>query len=74
MAENHEDIMYMLGEINGKLDKLDTIETKVDSMDGRLRTVETKAAIHGTVFGGLAAIGITLVREGVKSVTGGGGA
>lgn len=59
-------------------DRLDSLSNRVDErlegIDGRLRTVEQKAAVAGAVSGGAMAVGTALIIEGVKTwlVRGGG--
>lgn len=63
-----------LGRIEGKLDMLisqqtDT-NTRLDTMDGRLRNVEMRAATNGAVAGGLVSVGVALLIEKGKRVIG----
>lgn len=64
----------LLGEIKGKLDSLHTtvssMDGKIDVIDGRLRKVENKSALHGAVAGGVVAIGISLAVESLKKKVG----
>lgn len=48
-------------------------DERLDHIDGRLRTVEQKAAVAGAVSGGAMAIGTALIIEGVKQWLRGGG-
>ncbi|SOD42316.1 hypothetical protein [Nitrosovibrio sp. Nv4] len=69
-----DDQSRSLGRIEGKLDMLiaqhaDT-NTRLGKMDGRLRDVEMKAATNGAVTGGLVSVGVALVIEVSKHVTG----
>ncbi|ARU30886.1 hypothetical protein CAP31_03800 [Sulfuriferula sp. AH1] len=64
----------LLGEIKGKLDlviarQVEQGET-LDVLDGRMRAVEVKSAMHGGLAGGLVAIGMTLLVEKAKRVVG----
>lgn len=60
----------LLGEIKGKLDTLIGSHAeqgeKLDSINGRLHRVESRAATHGAVFGGVASVGIALIIEKLK--------
>jgi len=71
-----DDVMRAIGRIEGRLEgidrKLDGHGTKLDCIDGRLRSVERKAVINGSTFGAAAAAGLTLVIEGAKRGFGGG--
>lgn len=42
-------------------------DAKLDSIDGRLRTVEQKAAVMGALSGGAMSVGVALIVEGVKA-------
>lgn len=72
------EIMRALGRIEGQLkgvhSRLDTNETKLDSIDGRLRAAEVKSARNGAVFGSAAGVGIALIVESIKSHFHSGGA
>lgn len=50
-------------EQNKRFDKLDE---RIDTIDGRLRVVEQKAAIAGAVSGGAVSVGIALIAEGLR--------
>ena len=82
METNHA---ILLGEIKGQLSQVienqknndekitqrfDAIDEKFEGFDGRLRTVEQKAAATGAISGGLASIGTALIIEGVKYAVG----
>lgn len=41
-------------------------DSRLDAVDGRLRTVEQKAAIAGAFSGGAMAVGTALIIEGIK--------
>lgn len=64
----------LLGEIRGKLDMVIAGQTvqgeKLDVLDGRMRAVEVKSAMHGGLAGGLVAVGMTLLVEKAKRVVG----
>lgn len=66
--------MLLLGEIKGKVDLVIDGQTstneRLDGLDQRLRHVETKAAMNGAVSGGLVAVGMALLIEKFKAVTG----
>jgi hypothetical protein len=63
--------LILLGTISGKLDGVTTHlgrqDAKMDALDGRLRSVEQKAAILGGVSGGVMAVGTSLIIEGLKA-------
>lgn len=67
----------LLGEIKGKMDLLidgqNRTNERLDSMDARLRKVETKAAVNGAVAGGIISVGIALAQEKLKALLGIGG-
>ena len=75
--ENKE--LIMLGEISGKLDgvreHLQRQDDRMETIDGRLRTVEQRAAVAGAISGGAMSVGLALVIEGLKQwlATKGGG-
>ncbi len=60
----------LLGEIKGTLDMVretqKTHGTKLDSMDGRLRSVENKATLAGGLSGLLMAVGVNLAGWWIK--------
>lgn len=66
--ENKE--LIMLGEISGKLDgvteHLKRQDDRMETIDGRLRTVEQRAAVAGAISGGAMSVGLALVIEGLK--------
>ncbi|AFL76220.1 hypothetical protein [Thiocystis violascens] len=61
------DHLLLLGEIKGRLDHIQNDQVvlirKIDAIDGRLRTVETRSAINGAVTGGVMAVGIALIKS-----------
>ena len=65
---------FMLGEINGSLKALATgqqqILSAVQSVDGRLRTVEGKSVRNGLLAGGAMSVATLLLKETVKSALG----
>lgn len=78
----------MLGKIDGKLDglsihlsrqdqRIDTLDSRIserlDGMDERLRHVERKAAVAGAFSGTAVSVGMSLIIEGIKQWTKGGG-
>lgn len=70
--------MRALGRIEGRLEGIENTQqthgVTLTSMDTRLRTVETKAAVNGAVSGGLIATGVVIIKElvthGVGKITG----
>lgn len=69
--------LLMLGEIKGLVQglkdgqvlqnqRMDTFDRRFDSIDGRLRTVERKAAVAGALSGSAVAVGTALIIEGIK--------
>lgn len=74
MSDEHT---LLLGEIKGKLDLViagqDKTNTRLDSMDSRLRSVETKAAVNGGLAGGIISVTIVLAQEKLKAMLGLGG-
>lgn len=75
----------LLGEIKGKLGQVidnqrandekltkrfDAIDTRFDSFDARLRTVEQKAAISGATAGAIISIAVAVTIEKLKTVLG----
>lgn len=76
---SHE--LLLLGQIHGIVqalrdgqkvtnERLDQVDRRIDGMDGRLRVVETKAAVNGTISGAVSgsavSIGIVLIVEALK--------
>lgn len=74
MADEHT---LLLGEIKGKLDLVidgnERTNDRLDSIDGRLRYVERKAALNGALSGGIVSIGMAIAIEKLKALTGIGG-
>lgn len=64
---------YQLGRIAARLDAIEQgqerIQTSVDSIDGRLRTVEARAATLGTIAGGIVSVGVALITHTLKGGT-----
>lgn len=64
---------YQLGRIAARLDAIEQgqerLQTSVDGIDGRLRTVEARAATLGTVAGGIVSVGVALITHTLKSGT-----
>lgn len=73
MANNDEHTL-LLGEIKGKLEMLtDSVCDLADGtqrMDTRLGKLETRAAMHGAMAGGVISVGLALVIEKLKAFTG----
>ena len=78
MAGHDEDLIrnhsFMLGEINGSLKALhagqERVLSAVQSVDGRLRTVESKSIRNGLIAGGAMGVATLLLKETVKSALG----
>lgn len=71
---NTDEHALLLGEIKGKLEMLtDTVGTLADGtqrLDDRLGKLETRAATHGALAGGVISVGLALIIEKVKILTG----
>lgn len=71
------EVMLLLGEIKGELTGikggLARQDEKLDAIDNRLRGVEIKAAVSGSVAGGIMAVGVSLITASIQAVTGHGG-
>jgi len=69
-----QDIAQMLGEMKGKLEMVianqERHDSRFDSIDGRLRKVETKSALTGALSGGIVSIGVALMIEKGKRTIG----
>ena len=76
MADN-EQVMLMLGQIQGQLkgidDRFDSVESQLStqgkltaSIDKRVRYVERTSAVHGAVSGTVAGVGVSIVIAYVK--------
>lgn len=69
-----EEIVRAIGRIEGRLTgidrKLDGHTEKLDSIDGRLRNVEQRTAIHGAGAGAMAAVGVGILAEAVRRTLG----
>ncbi len=65
---------FMLGEINGSLKALHVgqqqVLSAVQSVDGRLRTVESKSTRNGLIAGGAMSVATLLLKESVKTALG----
>jgi hypothetical protein len=63
--------LLMLGEIKGIVQALksgqDSLHSRLEAMDGRLRSVEQRAAVTGAVSGGVMGVGVALIIESVRS-------
>ncbi len=73
MGEKDEHAL-LLGEIKGQLgmviDGQRETNDKIGNIDTRLRHVETKAATTGAISGGIMAVGMAILIEKIKAVTG----
>lgn len=62
-----KDLHLLLGEIKGKLDMVidnqQGHDEKIDALDARMGKVELKAATNGMFTGGVAAVGIAIIRD-----------
>lgn len=62
---------YDPGAVAAKLEAIkenqDRHEGKLDHIDGRLRSIETKSALTGGVAGGVMSVGIAMIMEFLKS-------
>lgn len=62
--------LILLGQLKGGVEALQIGQTAthamLNSMDERLRKVETRAALNGAVSGGVMTIGVMLITETVK--------
>lgn len=69
-----DDMNRALGRIEGKLDLViqagQERDKKLESLDTRLRTVEAKSALYGTVGGTLAGVGVSLIVGTLKDKLG----
>lgn len=67
MEDQH---LVLLGQIKGIVEGLQagqqTQSDKLDALDSRLRSVERQAVVSGGVSGGVIAVGMALVTEGMK--------
>jgi len=68
------EIMRAIGRLEGKVDGLaDGIKdqsNKIDKMDDRVRKTELRSAANGMVAGGVMAVGIVMIRETFKNISG----
>lgn len=69
-----EEIMRAIGKLEGKLDAVyetsKSNSTKLDTMDGRLRSVENKSAVYGSIGGTVAGVGVSLLVASLKDKIG----
>jgi hypothetical protein len=83
-----KDELLLLGKISGQIEgvanhlarqdaqmaELDKkINSRIDGIDERLRTVEKKAAVAGALSGTAVSVGMALIIEGLKNWAAGGG-
>ena len=61
---------YLLGEIKAKtdiiLDSINRTEGKLDTFEGRLKTLEVRSGLIGGISGAVLAVGISLLSEKLK--------
>lgn len=73
-----DEIIRALGRIEGQLEGIKTVQveqgTTIRSIDGRVRNVETKAAVNGAVSGGLMGIGVSILVNSIREAMKAGGA
>lgn len=73
----NDDVMRALGRIEGQLEGMQHAQERqgqeIQTISGRLRTVEQRAASRGGAAGLMGAIGVTLIVEGMRSWVSGGG-
>lgn len=64
---NDENLHVLLGQIKGQLsmviDNQQAHSDKIDAMNNRLNKVKHKVAFNGMITGGIAAVGVALLRE-----------
>lgn len=69
-----QDLQRTLGRLEGKVDAIQSdvthVKGRVESLDGRLRTVERKAAVNSSVVASVVATGTTLLIYKVRSLLG----
>ena len=69
-----DEVLRAIGKLEGKVDILleqqKSVSSKLDDQDARLRGVETKGAVYGTIGGGVVSIGISLLVASLKSKAG----
>ncbi len=69
-----DEVLRAIGKLEGKVDMLldqqKVVTAKLDSQDARLRGVEAKGAVYGTIGGGMASVGISLLIATLKSKAG----
>ena len=74
---NNEDILRAIGTLEGKMDMVIANQNNFEQQqitinskqDERLRKTEVKAAVNGTVSGGIVAGAILLIKEFLKTTT-----
>ena len=70
------DLIRAIGKLEGKMDLVidaqDMQGKKLDGIDGRLQTVEKKAAVNGAVAGGVLSVGVLILREVISNIASGG--
>lgn len=69
-----DEVLRAIGKLEGKVDMLleqqKVVTAKLDSQDVRLRGVEVKSAMYGTIGGSVMGVGIPLLVAAMKSKTG----
>ncbi len=69
-----DEVMRAIGRIEGKLDALTenskSNSVKLEGIDGRLRSVETRSATLGTIGGTVAGVGISLLIAAIREKLG----
>lgn len=70
----NEEHTLLLGEIKGKLDaladKVDGVDGKIEGLSSRVGHLEARGAVHGAVAGGFMAVGVALIVEKMRHLTG----
>lgn len=69
-----DELHRAIGRLEGKMDMMleeqKQTSDHVEALDGRLRSVEAKSAIYGTVGGSVMSAGISLIIASMKAKTG----
>ena len=69
-----DEVMRAIGRLEGKLDALTEASKsnslKLEGIDGRLRSVETRSATYGTAGGTIAGVGISLLVAAIREKLG----